>query len=268
MSTELPITPSVPLPLLAPGNTGTTDRRQAMARLSGFAYISYVSLGLYISFGPVGRIWNLNAVGESAGLSQADFLFRTGLVAETALYLFVTISAAAMYATLRDVDRGIAFAAAFCRLMEGAMGATFVLLKYAAFAVLMRDDLVGAFPDAQRQSLTMLFKHVHGSGLYLILIVMAVGGALFFWLFWRSRLIPRWLAGWGVFTYALMGAVAVLVILFPALKQWVMIAFLPGAVFEAIAGVWLLARGVNGCVATRTPTDSQPNIDLIPTAPT
>lgn len=210
-----------------------------MARFAGFSYVAYVSLGLYISFGPVGQIWK---AGASA---QSDFFFRTGLVAEMALYIFVVLSAAAMYALLREADRSLAFVAASCRIVEGAMGACFLLLKYAAFVALTRDDLAGGLSSADREGLMMLFKHIHGSGLYFLIMVMGVGGALYFWLFYRTRLLPRWLAAWGVFTYLLMIAIGVGVTLFPLLKQWVMIAFLPGAAFELLVGLWLLFAGLD-----------------------
>lgn len=219
--------------------TETRNQIQAMARLAGLSYVVYVALGLYISFGPAGQIWK---TGVSA---QTDFFFRTGLVAEMALYIFVVLSAAAMYSVLREVDRNTAFVAASCRIIEGAMGACFLLLKYAAFVALTRDDLAGGLTGADRQGLMMLFKHIHGAGLYFLITVMGVGGGIYFWLFYRSRLIPRGLAGWGIFTYVLMIVIGAAVILFPLLKQWVMIVFLPGAGFELLAGLWLLFAGVD-----------------------
>lgn len=219
--------------------TETRNRSQAMARFAGLSYVAYVALGFYISLGPAGQIFK---AGVSA---QTDFFFRTGLVAEMALYIFVVLSAAAMYGVLREVDRNLAFLAASCRLIEGAMGACFLLLKYAAFVALTRDDLAGGLTGADRHGLMMLFKHVHSSGLYFLMTVMGVGGAIYFWLFYRTRLIPRWLASWGVFTYGLMIAIGAAVILFPLLKQWVMIAFLPGAAFELLAGLWLLLVGID-----------------------
>ncbi|MCA0357472.1 MAG: DUF4386 domain-containing protein [Proteobacteria bacterium] len=186
-------------------------RTQAMARLAGFSYVAYVALGLYVSFGPVGEIW------KNGVTAQTEFFFRTGLVAEMALYIFVVLAAAAMYCVLRGADRNLAFVAAGCRLVEGALGSCFLLLKYAAFVALTRDDLAGGLTVADREGVMMLFKHVHGAGLYFTIVVMGVGGAVYFWLFYRTRLIPCWLAAWGVFTYGLMIVIGASVFLFALL---------------------------------------------------
>jgi hypothetical protein len=90
-----------------------------------------------------------------------------------------------------------------------------------------------------------LLRDVYGSAIYFLLVPMALGGFIFFALFFRSRLIPRWLSGWGMITYLIVGIVASLVMLFPALKAQVILFFLPGALFEWVAAVWLLFVGVS-----------------------
>lgn len=214
-----------------------------MARLAGLSYVIYSATGLYITFGPIPA---LSVLGDADTTSQTlEFLFRTGLLAETVLYTFVCVSAAAMYVVLRSVSRGTALVAAFCRLAEGAMGATFILFKYATFAAVVNPDLTAGFSSEQSASLVALLRDMAGSAIYFLLIPMAVGGVLFFSLFCRAGYLPRWLSGWGVVTYLVIGSVAVLVILFPALESRVMLFFLPGALFEWVAALWLLFAGIN-----------------------
>jgi hypothetical protein len=214
-----------------------------MARLAGLSYVIYSATGLYITFGPIPA---LSVLGDADASSQTlEFLFRTGLLAEAVLYTFVCVSAAAMYAVLRSVSRGTALVAAFCRLAEGAMGATFILFKYAVFAAVVNPELTAGFSSEQSASLVALLRDMAGSAIYFLLIPMAVGGVLFFSLFCRAGYLPRWLAGWGVVTYLVIGSVAVLVILFPALESRVMLFFLPGALFEWVAALWLLFAGIN-----------------------
>ncbi|WP_421787691.1 DUF4386 domain-containing protein [Hyphobacterium sp.] len=214
-----------------------------MARLAGLSYVIYSAAGVYITFGAVP---SLRALSEAGAASHSlEFMFRTGLLAEAVLYTFVVVSAAAMYAVLRTVSRGTALVAAFCRLIEGAMGATFIVFKYAAFAAAVNPDLTAGFSDEQSASLVMLLRDTYSSALYVLLIPMAVGGILFFALFFRSRYIPRWLAAWGVITYSVIGTLAAAVLLFPDLAQHVMYFFLPGALFEWVAALWLLFAGIN-----------------------
>ncbi len=215
------------------------DSARRMARLAGLAYVIYTLAGLYITFGPIP---SLGALSEGGAASQPlEFRFRTGLLAETLLYTFVCVSAAAMFAVLRSVSLGAALVAAFCRLVESAMGATFIVIKYAAFSAALNP----ALSEGGGGSVVTLLRDVYGSAIYFLLVPMALGGFIFFALFFRSRLIPRWLSGWGMITYLIVGIVASLVMLFPALKAQVMLFFLPGALFEWVAAVWLLIVGVS-----------------------
>ena len=214
-----------------------------MARLAGLSYVIYSAMGLYITFGPIP---SFRALMDEEGATQTlAFLFRTGFLAETVLYIFVCVSAAAMYLVLRSVSQSGALVAAFCRLVEGALGVTFIVFKYAAFTAVVNPDLTPGFSGEERASLVMLLRDVYGSAIYFLLIPMAVGGILFFSLFFRSRYIPRWLAVWGILTYLVIGTVSALIVLFPALKNQVMLFFLPGALFEWVAALWLLFAGIN-----------------------
>lgn len=214
-----------------------------MARIAGFSYVMYSTAGFYITFGPVPAFGPFS--GGNAPAAEIEFLFRTGFLAEALMYTFVGISAAAMYVVLRTVSPGGAIIGAFCRLVEAAMGATFIILKYAAFAALTNRDQLTAFSDPERGALMGLFAHIHGAAIFFLLIPMAVGGVIFFTLFFRSRFIPRWLSAWGVLTYAIIGCVAASVVLFPDLRKSIMLFFLPGALFEWVVALWLLFAGIN-----------------------
>jgi len=214
-----------------------------MARLAGLSYLIYCAAGAYITFGPVPSI---RALSEGSGQTETlEFMFRTGFLGETVMYTFVVISAAAMYAVLKSVSHGGALVAAFCRLIEGAMGATFIIFKYAAFAAVVNPDLHAGFSGEERNALVMLLRDVYGSAIYFLLIPMAVGGVIFFALFFRSRFIPRWLSIWGMLTYTVVGTLAASIVLFPSLKEHVMLFFIPGALFEWVLAFWLLFAGVN-----------------------
>ena len=214
-----------------------------MARIAGLAYLIYSAMGIYITFGPVPA---LGALARAETVSPAlDFMFRTGFLAEIILYTFVCVSAAAMSAVLRPVSRGTALTAAFCRLIEGAMGATFIIFKYAAFAAIVNPDVTSGLTGEVGESLVMLLRDVYGSAIYFLLIPMAVGGVLYFALFFRARFLPRWLSAWGMVTYLVIGTVASLIVLYPNLEDHVMLFFVPGALFEWVVAFWLLFAGIN-----------------------
>lgn len=219
---------------------------QAMARVSGFAYLAYSILGLFITLGPTQHIWSEITASTMTAYSSSDvFLFRTGLLAETDMYLFVIVSAAAMYSYLRHVGPGLAVIGGYCRLAESIIGAAFIIFAYAALAVLTRPELIADMSDETRYALLRLFRHLKGYSIYFLLIIMSAGALSYYVLFFKSRFIPRWLSAWGIFTYAVVGLGAVMIVLFPAMTRWVMFVFLPGAAFEFVVGFWLLFRGID-----------------------
>ncbi|MEO1656414.1 MAG: DUF4386 domain-containing protein [Pseudomonadota bacterium] len=216
---------------------------KAMARLSGFSYLMYTSFGAYITFGPVPvtRVFADPATAPAG----AELLLRTGIVAETVLYVFVAIAAAAMYAALKPVSPGLAIVGGFCRLVEAALGAVFIVVKYAAFQALVHPGFGEVFTAEERLGVNRLLVSVAGSGFFVLLIFMGVGAAILFALFFRARFIPRWLAAWGVLTYLVMIALSASILIHPPIQDFVMVFFLPGSLFELVAGLWLLFAGIN-----------------------
>jgi len=74
---------------------------------------------------------------------------------------------------------------------------------------------------------------------YLTTIAFCLGSLMFYYLFYRSRLIPRWLSVWGL-------AGAVLYLATPLLDMFghgFGILMAPLAVAEIVLAVWLIARG-------------------------
>ena len=97
----------------------------------------------------------------------------------------------------------------------------------------------------QLQPLVGLFLAVRGAGLDVVLIFVGAGGTLFCYLFFKSKLIPRILAAWGMLTYLSMLILAIVSILVPdILESTKMIFYAPGGLFEIIIGLWLLIKGV------------------------
>ena len=73
---------------------------------------------------------------------------------------------------------------------------------------------------------------------------MSLGIGAFFlcWLLYRTRLLPRWLAGLGVIGYALHATGAIAEIFGIPIS---LILLIPGGIFEVVVAFWLLIRGFN-----------------------
>ncbi len=82
-----------------------------------------------------------------------------------------------------------------------------------------------------------------------------VGASMYYYVFYRSRLVPRWLSGWGLVGTAL-GALAGLLVLFrvTGYMSTAQVAFnIPIGVNELVLAVWLLVRGFSSTTAARAP---------------
>jgi hypothetical protein len=108
---------------------------------------------------------------------------------------------------------------------------------------LSREHAVAASPGAPHfQTLSALLVATQGSAtVYLTSIAFSLGALMFYYLFYQSRLIPRWLSIWGL-------AGAILYLAVPLLDMFghgfgVLMA--PLAVAEIVLAVWLIARGLN-----------------------
>jgi hypothetical protein len=73
----------------------------------------------------------------------------------------------------------------------------------------------------------------------------SLGAFMYYYLFFKSRLIPRWLSGWGIVAIILMSA-ACMLSLFSGnrITSYIPLAF-PIFLQEMVLAVWLIVKGFN-----------------------
>jgi hypothetical protein len=70
-------------------------------------------------------------------------------------------------------------------------------------------------------------------------------GLMYYLVFYRSRLIPRWLSGWGIVAVA-MGFTASILVVFQVVEPMTtpqIVLNLPIFLQEMVLAVWLIAKG-------------------------
>jgi hypothetical protein len=169
-------------------------------------------------------------------------------VAAGALLLLVAAFACAgiaisMYPVLRKANVGLAVGSVVFRTMEAVMYVIAVIGLLSVLTLGQQLDSVGA---AERVSLTAvggvllsLREHASLAGVF----AFCLGAFLYYCAFFQSRLIPRWLSGWGIAAIILMTTAAVLALFNnDAVTSYVPLA-LPIFMQEMVLAVWLIARG-------------------------
>jgi hypothetical protein len=138
-----------------------------------------------------------------------------------------------------------------CVVFRGALETVAYMASAGAWLLLVelsREHAGAASPGAPHfQTLSALLAGSTAGNL--ISIAFCLGSLMFYYLFYQSRLIPRWLSVWGL-------AGAVLYLAAPLLDMFghgFGILQAPLAVAEIVLAVWLIARGLNSPAPQGTP---------------
>ena len=115
--------------------------------------------------------------------------------------------------------------------------------------ILVSQEYVAAgTPDASYfQTLGALLLKGHDSINTILIIVFGLGALMLYYLFYQSKLIPRWISGWGFFAIILHLATGFLIIFhlqspFSTINT---VMNLPILLQEMVMAVWLIVKGFN-----------------------
>jgi hypothetical protein len=190
-------------------------------------------------------------------LAAPDYLTKISanepIVRAAALLVFIMGWAGAgigisMYPVLRKCNEGLALGAAAFRIIEGifdGIGAVLILL----LATLSRQSITaGPSGLAQFQNLgALLAEGRTWVGDVGALLAWCIGAYLYYALFFRTRLVPRWLSVWGLAGITLTVAASILVLFrqLSSLSNVHTLMNLPIAVQEMVLAIWLIVKGFN-----------------------
>jgi hypothetical protein len=151
--------------------------------------------------------------------------------------------AISLYPVLKRWSGSLALGAVVFRAMEAIMYTLGAVSMLSLLNVAQRFTQAGTADRARFQAIGDALLGVRQEAILAGVFAFALGALMYYYVFYRSRLVPRWLAGWGVAAELLM-LVACLSALFsrtPVTSYTILI--LPIAVQEMVMAVWLLARG-------------------------
>jgi hypothetical protein len=170
-----------------------------------------------------------------------------------AFLTFVSAAASAsiaitLYPILRRYHEGLALGSVGFRIIEAVLyivGAIFIL----SLLAVSQDFVTSGAPHA---AYYQTFGVVFLAGYHWVSFVggplaFSVGALLYYTIFYQTKLLPRWLAGWGLVgaTLCIVASLFVMFRLLGPFSTWQVVLSLPIAVQEMVLAVWLLVRGFN-----------------------
>lgn len=227
----------------------TIDASQrSAARIAGAAGLFAFAIVVATNFGIFERLLVAHDATQTArNILAHEALFRFGLACNIAYGIAVLVLLSALYVVLAPVNRVVAMVAALSRLVYGGLWVISALNMLRALRLLDSDiPYLQVFQAGQLQTLARLDMAADFDTYYVGLPFFALAVTLCAWLLFRSRYIPRALAGFGVVAagWCVFCAFAFLVVpgFGTTVNPWLFDT--PMGLFELVLSVWLLVKGL------------------------
>jgi hypothetical protein len=204
-------------------------------------------------------------------LGEHDYLTRIATNANAvtvgALLEFIAAGACAgiaisLYPVLKKWSAGLALGAVVFRTIEAIMYMVGVASLLSVLALSHQFTSAGASDRASLQAIANSLLAVRQQVIVPAVFAFGLGALMYYYLFYRSRLIPRWLSGWGIAAIILMLATCLVAWFTQTSLTTYAIAVLPIAVQEMVLALWLILKGFRSSAlqsrSSATPSRSVP----------
>lgn len=164
-----------------------------------------------------------------------------------------------MFPVLKQHSERIALGYLASRIIDATFIAVYILF------ILLQIPLGSAYLKAvvpntfYLQTLSTLFVQANLYAYDFGMIALGLAGLLLNYMLYRAKLVPRWLAIWGLLGYAIIFCGMLSAVMGSGLG---LLSSIPGGLWEVVMGVWLIAKGFNASAfvsqATKTSTPAEP----------
>ena len=167
-------------------------------------------------------------------------LLRINILVDMLTALGVIFLGMVLFVTLRKQNEKIALVAAGFYVLEACLLAASRLSTISLLNISLeyvrtnQPEFLLTLGNLALESMDFVGDTLH-------VLVFGIGGILFYYLLYQSRVVPRWLSLWGLITIFLPLA-GTLAVIFGT--QLPFIIFLPYVPFEPAIGIWVLLKGV------------------------
>ncbi len=164
-----------------------------------------------------------------------------------------------MFPVLKQHSERIAFGYLASRIVDAvfiAVSILFILLQIPLGSEYLKAVVPNTF---YLQALSTLSIQANLYAYDIGMIALGLAGLMLNYMLYRAKLVPRWIAVWGLVGYAIIFCGMVSEVMGSGLG---LVSSLPGGLWEVFMGVWLIAKGFNSSAfvsqATRTSNPAEP----------
>jgi hypothetical protein len=193
-------------------------------------------------------------------LDATDYLIKISAnenrIAIGALLAFIAALASAsiaisLYPVLKKYNQGLALAAVGFRLIEGVFNVVRVM-GLLLLLTLSQEFVKAGAPDSSyfQTSGALIVAGRDWVGNVGLLLAFSLGALMYYYIFYQTRLVPRWLSGWGLVGATLCMVAGILVmfrVIGPMSTAQIVLA-VPIGLQEMVLAVWLIVKGFNPSV--------------------
>jgi len=223
-------------------STERTQRRYA--RIAGFVYLWLIITDV-AGVITISHIVGSGTFAETAKrVLASEHLYGVALSSELIEALSIVLLAFALYVTLKPVDKLLAQIALYWKLGESFISGVMMIFGFLTLRLYSSPQSFGALGAEQSQALVGLTDDAASVAFNIQAIFFSIGSMLFFYLFFKSRYIPRILSAFGVFASVIVTIICFGSLIFPEYAATLQYGWVPLAIAELITGFWLMIFAV------------------------
>src|SRR5829696_5430349 len=172
------------------------------AKIVGLIFVA----GMVIGIG--GNVLNLSILGAPDPLSNVAA--NSMLVAVAAFLWLMTVVGDAAHGVLmfpilkQQHSERIAIGYLAARIVDAVFIAVMVLFILLQIPLASEYLKAGASDTSYLQALSTMFEQVNLYAYHIAMFTLGIAGLLLCYTFYRAKLVPRWLAVWGLLGYAII----------------------------------------------------------------
>ena len=231
-----------------------TARTVGIVWLAGFVLAVVGNRLIQSILGGPNRLSEVSA--NSMQVAVGGLLMLTCAAAEVAL-------GALMFPVLKQHSERIALGYFGAKILDAVFFVVWVLLLLIQIPLATEYLKTAALDTSYLQGMSTVSIQVSQYAYQISQVAVVLAGFLLCIMFFRTKLVPRWITVWGLVGYAVLLGGSVLEILGFNLQ---LVQTIPGGLWELFICVWLIAKGFNSSAfvakATTTGATSEPAVGV------